>query len=115
MIIKYDAVESSSGLTSASSVGEHLMHIKAGTPLGNTGYTIANDIYLKINGYTCTPLSPVNITDLGTRAAQANRYYVSFKTDVTFNSSGATPNVDVLIDGVSTTVNTWWHENAAND
>ena len=102
----------------AASGVNHTVVVPAGTLIGGLATTADFTFYIYADGTISTEApapTTITITDLGARADQGYRFYVSFKTDVTFNSSGATPNVDVLIDGVSASVQTWWHANAEND
>ena len=104
--------------TVAASGANHTVVVPAGTQIGGLATTADFTFYIYADGTISTEEpapTTITITDLGARADQGYRFYVSFKTDVTFNSSGATPNVDVLIDGASASVQTWWHANAEND
>ena len=58
----------------------------------------------------------ITITDLGARANQSNlsRFYIVYNTDEAFASKGSTPPVNLLIDGVSSSVDTWWNGDDEN-
>ena len=75
LLLYYSAIEEN--VTAASGFsGVHTLQIKSGTSLANGEYTVAGDVWLKLNGYEVTQLSPVNLTytgsavqDWGTRFA----------------------------------------------
>ena len=61
LLLYYDAIES--GVTTASGMSQsHMVQIKAGTSLASGEYTIANDIWLKLDKTSVTQYTPVNLS-----------------------------------------------------
>ena len=61
LLLYYSAIEEN--VTAASGFsGVHTLQIKSGTSLANGEYTVANDVWLKLNGYEVTQYTPVNLT-----------------------------------------------------
>jgi len=78
LLLYYSAIEEN--VTAASGFsGVHTLQIKSGTSLANGEYTVANDVWLKLNGYEVTQLTPVELTYAGS-AVQDNftRFALTF-------------------------------------
>ena len=95
------------------------MVVPAGTLIGGLATTADFTFYIYADGNISTePPAPttITITDLGARANQSNlsRFYIVYNTDVAFASKGSTPPVNLLIDGVSSSVDTWWNGDDEN-
>ncbi|MBQ1210305.1 MAG: hypothetical protein IIX68_00695, partial [Clostridia bacterium] len=99
LCLKYEHLES--GATLVSDLKQpHILHIRAGTPLGNDGqYTIANDVWLRLDGTSITELKPIELT-YASGAAQdtENRYLVRFD-GITDTSDIYWSNNTVYVDG----------------
>ena len=78
LLLYYSAIEENVTATSGFS-GVHTLQIKSGTSLANGEYTVANDVWLKLNGYEVTQLTPVELTYAGS-AVQDNftRFALTF-------------------------------------
>ncbi len=64
LLLNYNVIEE--GVTTAAELTQsHTLQIKSGTSMANGEYTVANDVWLKLDGYTVTQLTPVNLTHSG--------------------------------------------------
>ncbi len=64
LLLNYNVIEE--GVTTAAGLTQsHTLQIKSGTSMANGEYTVANDVWLKLDGYTVTQLTPVNLTHSG--------------------------------------------------
>ncbi len=77
LCLKYNVLDE--GATSYSQVGTHILHIKAGTSLGNSAdCVITNDLTFKISGGTVTHLTPVELAPYAMiDQVASSRYWIS--------------------------------------
>ncbi len=93
LCLKYQQVQP--GATSASEIGEHLLHIKAGTLISSGQYTVVNDVWIKLDGYNITLLESVTLTYArgSVQDDEGNRRYL------------------LRFDGLTDTSNIYWDNN----
>lgn len=102
LCLQYNVLDE--GATSYSQVGSHTLHIKAGTPLGNTAdCVITNDLAFQINGGAVTQLTPVALAPyMMVDQSVSSRYWISVydKNGTSFDTADRYwSNNTVILDG----------------
>ncbi len=64
LLLSYNVIEE--GVTTAENLTQsHTLQIKSGTSMAGGEYTVDNDVWLKLDGYTVTQLTPVELVHSG--------------------------------------------------
>lgn len=97
LLLPYAALDTT--YTSYTDVGKHMVQIKAGTSLAGGRFTVANDVWVSINGGALNDMEGINLTYAKGSAQDSGTRYLLYFDGITNTSDIYWNNNTVYIDG----------------